>query len=134
MRRLNERGVAATEFAIILPVLLLILFGIIEFGMLMYSRALLTNASREGARAGIVQGPPKRTEAEIIAIARAYFSGTGINSNNVTITVTGELLASPNNLTVNASYPYNFLIPYFPMAVGLPNPLTLTAQTVMKHE
>lgn len=135
MRRLNEHGIAATEFAILLPVLLLILFGIIEFGMLMYSRALITNASREGARAGIVQGPPKRTEAEIITIARTYLIGTGVNPNNVTITVTGEMLASPNTLTVSVTYPYPFLIPYIPTTVvGIPNPLPLTAQTVMRHE
>jgi Flp pilus assembly protein TadG len=134
MRQSNERGVAATEFALILPVLLLILFGIIEFGMLMYSRTLITNASREGARAGIVQGPPKRTEGEIVAIASAYLTGTGVNPANVTFTVTGELLTNPNTLTVTATYPYPFLIPYIPAVVGIPNPLPLTAQTVMRHE
>jgi len=134
MRKLNERGVAAAEFALLLPVLLMILFGIIEFGMIMYSRELITNASREGARAGIVQGPPKRTEGEIIAIATTYLAGTGINTANVTFTVTGEGLANPNTLTVTATYPYSFLIPYIPTVVGIPNPLTITAQTVMRHE
>ena len=134
MRKLNERGVAAAEFALLLPVLLMILFGIIEFGMIMYSRELITNASREGARAGIVQGPPKRTEGEIIAIATTYLTGTGINTANVTFTVTGEGLTNPNTLTVTATYPYSFLIPYIPTVVGIPNPLTITAQTVMRHE
>ncbi len=74
MRKLNERGAVAAEFALLLPVLLTILFGIIEFGMIMYSREVVTNASREGARAGIVQGPPKRTEGEIVAIANNYLT------------------------------------------------------------
>ena len=134
MRKLNERGVAAAEFALLLPVLLMILFGIIEFGMIMYSRELITNASREGARAGIVQGPPKRTEDQIKAIATTYLTGTGVNPADVTFTVTGELLANPNTLTVTATYPYSFLIPYIPTVVGIPNPLTITAQTVMRHE
>lgn len=135
MRRLNERGVAAAEFALILPVLLLILFGTIEFGMIMYSREVVTNAVREGARAGIVQGPPKRTEAEIIAIATTYLTGTGVTPADVTFTVTGEMLASPENLTVTATYLYRFLIPYVPTTVvGIPSPLPLTVRSVMRHE
>lgn len=50
----NEKGVAAIEFAIVLPVLLLLLIGIVEFSLLLYDKAMITNASREGARAGIV--------------------------------------------------------------------------------
>jgi Flp pilus assembly protein TadG len=134
MRKLNERGAGAAEFALLLPVLLMILFGIIEFGMIMYGREVVTNATREGARAGIVQGPPKRTEPEIIAIATTYLAGTGINTANVTFTVTGEGLVNPNTLTVTATYLYSFLIPYIPTIVGIPDPLTITAQTVMRHE
>lgn len=134
IRRVDESGVAAAEFALLLPVLLLILFGIIEFGMIMYSREVVTNAAREGARAGIVQGPPKRTEGEIITIAQNYLTNTGINSADVIFTVTGEGLVNPNNLTVQATYPYNFLIPYIPTVVGIPNPLNIQTQVVMRHE
>jgi Flp pilus assembly protein TadG len=134
MRKLNERGAVAAEFALLLPVLLTILFGIIEFGMIMYGREVVTNATREGARAGIVQGPPKRTEGEITTIANNYLTATGINPSDVTFTVTGEGLASPNSLTVTATYLYRFLIPYIPTVVGIPDPLTITTQTVMRHE
>lgn len=134
MRRFDERGVAAAEFALLLPALLLILLGIIEFGMIMYGREVVTNAAREGARAGIVQGPPKRTEGEIINIAQTYLANTGINSSNVTFTVTGEGSVSPNNLTVQATYLYNFLFPYIPMMVGIPSPLNIQTQVVMRHE
>jgi Flp pilus assembly protein TadG len=134
MRRLNERGAVAAEFALLLPVLLTILFGIIEFGMIMYGREVVTNAAREGTRAGIVQGPPKRTEGEIIAIATTYLTGTGVNTADVTFSVAGEGLANPNTLTVTATYLYRFLIPYIPAVVGIPDPLTITTQTVMRHE
>jgi hypothetical protein len=46
----HKDGVAAVEFAIILPILLLIVFGIINFGVLMFDQAVITNAAREGAR------------------------------------------------------------------------------------
>lgn len=50
----NEKGVAAIEFALVLPILLLLLIGIVEFSLLLYDKAMITNASREGARLGIV--------------------------------------------------------------------------------
>ena len=53
MRKLNERGAVAAEFALLLPVLLTILFGIIEFGMIMSSAWKLdrrTSKARERLR------------------------------------------------------------------------------------
>lgn len=134
LRKQNDRGAVAAEFALLLPVFLLILFGIIEFGMLMYGREVVTNAAREGARAGIVQGPPKRTSGEITTIANNYLTGTGINQADVTFTPAGVGLTSPNMLTVTAVYNYNFLIPYIPAVIGIPNPLVITTQAVMRHE
>lgn len=54
MRILKNKGAAVVEFAVVLPILLLLVFGIIEFGFLLYNKAMLTNASREAARVGIV--------------------------------------------------------------------------------
>ncbi|WP_297457138.1 TadE/TadG family type IV pilus assembly protein [Ferrovum sp.] len=54
----SERGVAAVEFAIIFPLMLLLMFGIIEFGTMMYDQIMVTNAAREGARWGSVQSAP----------------------------------------------------------------------------
>ena len=51
--RLGERGASAVEFAIIVPLLLVIIFGTIDFALLLHDKSLITNASREGARAGI---------------------------------------------------------------------------------
>ena len=74
MARHNQNGAAVVEFAVVLPLLLLIVFGIIEFGFLMYNQAMLTNASREGARAGIVARSPRRSTAEIRTIVQTYCS------------------------------------------------------------
>jgi len=134
MRKLNERGAVAAEFALLLPVLLTILFGIIEFGMIMYGRELVTNATREGARAGITQGPPKLTAGAITTISNNYLLNTGINPANVTFTATGAGGANPATLTVHATYQYFFLIPWIPTVVGIPNPLNIQTQTVMRHE
>ena len=50
----DEQGGSLVEFAIVMPLLFVILFGIIDFGILLYDKAMITNASREGASAGIV--------------------------------------------------------------------------------
>jgi Flp pilus assembly protein TadG len=134
MRRLNERGAVAAEFALLLPVLLMILFGTIEFGMIMYSRELITNASREGARAGIIQVTPKPTAGAITTIATTYLTGVGINLADVTIAVAGAGGANPATLTVTATYRYPWLIPYIPIVLGLPRPFPLTGRTIMRHE
>ena len=134
MQKLNERGAAAAEFALLLPVLLTLLFGIIEFGMIMYGREVVTNASREGARAGIVLVSPKPTAGQITTAATNYLTGTGVNVADVTIAVAGEGGASPAMLTVTATYNYPWLIPYIPTLLGLPSPLPIPMTTTMRHE
>jgi Flp pilus assembly protein TadG len=127
----DERGAAAVEFGILLPLLMLILFGIIEFGMIMYSREVITNASREGARTGIVQATVKPTVGDIQTMVTNYLTGTGVDPNAVTINVAGAGLTAPNTLTVTVNYPYNFFVPAI---LGLGNTINLTGQTVMRHE
>jgi len=74
----NNRGVAAVELAICLPILILLVCGSIEFGLLFYNQQVITNASREGARAGIVA---ETGNADIIQIVENYCNGRMINLN-----------------------------------------------------
>jgi Flp pilus assembly protein TadG len=57
-RRWSERGAAAVETAIVLPVLLFVIFGIIDFGRMLNTQLKLTEAAREGARAAVMQTDP----------------------------------------------------------------------------
>ena len=66
----NQNGAAALEFLIVLPFLLMLLFGGIEFGAIFYNKQVITNASREGARAGITR---EYTKAEIENIVNTYW-------------------------------------------------------------
>ncbi len=54
--RRNRRGTAAVEFALVAPVFFLLVFGMIEFGRMVMVQQVLTNASREGARVGVLDG------------------------------------------------------------------------------
>ena len=134
MRQQNERGAVAAEFALLLPVLLTILFGIIEFGMIMYGREVVTNASREGARAGIIQRTPPLTAGEITTVATNYLTGTGINPAQVTIAVPASGGGTGTPVTVTATYNYPWLIPYIPTMLQLPAPLPIAMSTTMLHE
>ena len=58
----SRRGQSAVELALVLPMLFVVIFGAVEFGTAMYDKAVLTNASREGARAGIVAPRPRQDQ------------------------------------------------------------------------
>ncbi len=134
MRKLNEHGVVAAEFALLLPVLLIILFGTMEFGMVMYGREVVTNATREGARAGIIQRIPTLSAAEIMTVANTYLVGTGISQSSVQFSVPSLGGPTGNPVTVRATYQYPWLIPYIPTLLGLPRPLPIQISTTMRHE
>jgi Flp pilus assembly protein TadG len=145
----SQKGAAMVEFALILIPLLLITFGIIEFGLLMYNQQVLTNASREGARAGIVSSSPRVTTAAIDTVVQDYcrnhlvtFATT--NPPPVTTFPSGPPLlpaaggysstaAFGTNLGVMVSYDYTFnVLPNF--ITGFTGLRTMQALTVMKYE
>lgn len=120
------------EFAILAPLFVALLFGVVEFGLAVYNKGLLTNASREGARFGVVYGSPSKTTAEITAKVQEYLTKSGF-TDTANINVTGAQGASGNPLNVMVSYPFNFqVLPNF--ICGLTGPLNLTANTVMLME
>jgi len=134
MKKLNERGIVAAEFAIVLPLLLLILLWTMEFGMLMYGREVVTNATREGARYGIVAGPPTITGAQMITQATNYLAGTGVSAASVTFSAPACCGATGTPVTLNATYRYPWIVPYIPTLLGLASPFPMTITTTMRHE
>ena len=68
----NQDGASAVEFAILLPLLLILLFGIIEFSLYIFNRQVITNAVREATRAGIVVQIPRLSDAEIESLVQNY--------------------------------------------------------------
>ena len=127
----NNRGVAAVELAICLPILILLVCGSIEFGLLFYNQQVITNASREGVRAGITG---EMTDDEIKNIVQTYCNGNLINLNGANDLQTNAVTVSApdgdNDLTVRVIYDYNFL---FAGILGF-NQTTLAAQTIMRME
>jgi Flp pilus assembly protein TadG len=105
----NERGQTMVEFALVAPVLCLLLFAIIQFGVLYSSYVTLTDATRAGARKAAVS----RLESNPAAIAEAAVRNSAQNLDTPCTATTG-LCVSVNTLawkhgedvTVEATYPY----------------------------
>ena len=154
----NQKGAAAVEFALIAPLLFVFLFGIVEFGFLLYNKAVITNACREAARDGIVLRSPKLTIGQlntqvIFPTATNYttsrlvsFNGNVTPDNNGTSLVPPATMSDQNSnfvgdagesLTVTVSYDYSFLLlPNLMQLVkgNLTNTVTLNAVTIMRFE
>ena len=81
VRRDKRRGVAAVEFAFIMPAILALLVGIWELGRLIEIQQLMTNAAREGARQAATG---QYTNAQVQSIISQYLSVAGLPTTNVT--------------------------------------------------
>ncbi len=100
----NERGQTLTEFAIVLPILALLLFGVIQFGIAFNNYITLTDAVRAGARKGAVgrhlQNPSAAVEQSVRTAA------TDLKSADLQITINSSW-AQASDVTVTATYPYS---------------------------
>jgi Flp pilus assembly protein TadG len=133
MRRQGDDGVVAVEFAFLLPMLVTLIASVIEFGFALYFQEVITNASREAARAGIVIGDPRPTEGEITNVALMYLTNLGVSCTASCIQVTGAQGDSGGDLTVRVDLPYQFsILPGF--LEGFVGNITLRAAATMKHE
>ena len=100
----NEKGQALVEFALVLPVLLMLLCGIIDFGWLYYNQITLNNAAREGARYAVIHYDPSidwkgESESRMINNMVGVKSATAIVSDPVGQQITASVTASPKILT-----------------------------------
>jgi Flp pilus assembly protein TadG len=133
----ETKGASMVEFALVLPFLILILFGVIEFGILIYNQQVITNASREGARYGIVL--ERKTQNQIASVVEEYTTDRLVSfgtNKNINIEFPNWISDSPNtgdDLRVRVEYEFVFLV--LPNYVfSLSGPINLTAETVMKYE
>ena len=139
MRENGERGMAVTEFALILPILLVIIFGIIEGSRVFSAWLEITNDAREGARYGVVRVGDPQSEPTLISdvkrlvtVRAAGVIDTDPRKFGVTATISGPPGASDVAFTVFVVYKMDIYMPLVQQL--LPNPLTLTARSTMRAE
>ncbi|MDQ6726669.1 MAG: pilus assembly protein [Actinomycetota bacterium] len=129
----DERGAAVVEFALVLPILVMFIIGIVEFGRAYNARIELTSAVREGARTAAlsVSGacpPPTTVPARTVqqCVTTAVQNGApGLSASQIVVTL--PTTCPGTNATVKATYPFSYSIPF----VGSQSK-TLTATGVMQ--
>jgi Flp pilus assembly protein TadG len=127
---------AMVEFVIILPILLMLVFAIIEFGVLFGRWQTVSNAAREGARTAVVFRSgcnAAAVESEVRTRVKNYASPLGIALTDGQIAVSGVCGASTTSSTVTVTLPYTFhVLPGFATSV---NPtINLLGNSVMRNE
>jgi len=141
--RLGERnrGAELVEFALVLPVLLLILVAIMDFAFMFKNYEVVTNAAREGARVGVLS---EYQPADAVARAEAYLAASGLTDAHAspvatptTVTVVvGGVSKTMNAIQVTVTYPHGFLLlgpitRWFGSGLGT---ITLTGTATMRTE
>ena len=130
-------GGAMIEFALVLPLLLLVTFGTIELSIALYDKAVITNASREGARAGVIFRTPAMTDEQISTIvinaseAHLITFGTATTPQVSVSRPNGGTAGNP--LTVTVTYDFTGLMLGDLVSV-MTGTNTLTAATTMVIE
>ena len=137
----SERGAAAVEFAIVVPLLFLLIFGIIDFGFGFHAWDAAENAAREGARVAAVD--PSTTDI----LARVRNSSNFLDQSKLNVSITcstnngssfGACAQGPSwkegdIIRVTVVYAYNFITP-LPRMVGLGSQLNETAISEARFE
>ena len=126
--------------AIALPILLLIIFGIIEFGRAWHLRQVVTDAAREGARRAVVQDPTITKEAVWDGI-RLALGHAGVDTSDMTIAF--DTLPPPSGhwreagamqtISVQAQFRFGFLGPIF-QAAGGSDEVTISSVVSRRNE
>ncbi len=159
---MKQKGAQAVEFALVLPFFILILFAVLDFGILVYNKAIITNASREGARSGVVLSAASWSATAVKQTACNYARNTliSVKSGTTNTTCTGTkdpvinvysgtsaTCPSPSGSTapdfgvpvaLTISYPVSgfSLGSWWSLGTGtsVGSPFTLTSCTQMVHE
>lgn len=135
--QVSERGAAAVEFALVVPVLIVMIFGMVDMGMAINAQAIVSNAAREGARAASFNGANVTATTTVVTSATKYLIGTAPTTTITcqaigTATTIACSSASPgDSVVVQVNYTYKWLTPG---VLGLPGQSPIAATSQMRIE
>ncbi|WP_053361541.1 TadE/TadG family type IV pilus assembly protein [Bacillus sp. FJAT-27251] len=129
----SEKGQSLVEFALVLPLLMMLLFGIIDFGRIFHAYLTIDHAGREAARAASVG----KTYSEASQVAVKTAAGINLNKSGASVTITppsdpAKSYPSGTDVKVTITYPIDFLTPIIGQLIG--GSFNLTDTTVMRVE
>ncbi len=115
--RKGEKGQSLAEFVLVLPIFLILVFAIIDFGLGFHAWLTVTNSAREGARLGAVRAPAfgvcdydPSTKATNIK-CRVYETADSLDKAKLNVLVTGDQGTPGSSVVVQVDYDYDLITP-----------------------
>jgi len=131
----DNRGQELVEYALTLPVLLLLVLGIMEFGWAIFAYNSVANAAREGARVGaVLDGTIEEIRPTIEAAVKDRTGGLALSGDNVTVTETVVYSNSDVSIQVTVNYTHPMISGIIMRAAGGDASLQLSSQASMRRE
>jgi Flp pilus assembly protein TadG len=124
-RKRREDGVSAVEFGLVLPLFIIILLGIMDYGWVYYVKLTMTNAAREGARVGVTLDTNIESGAQ--TAAKGYLGAAGFNPDEAQWSVSSNLADPTLSVTVSVN-------PFKPLVGFVPTPSQLSSTAAMRWE
>ena len=134
----NEKGQAMVEFALILPLLILLLCGIIDFGWIFGNQLILNNAGRDTARTMAINYDTDWTVDEsndeaLLLFQNRLGADNYLNNSNLDVEIALSDNGADTSVTVTASYPLPFLTPLLSTILDKTT-IDITTETTMRLE
>jgi Flp pilus assembly protein TadG len=132
----SDRGAELIEFALVAPILIFIIAGIVDFGMMFRTYEAVTNAAREGARVGVLPG---YDVPDVQARVDAYLAAAGLTGAHTTAVTTVPVATGAGTFSaiqVDLNYTYQFAVlgGFAPLFGGNFGSIALNAVSVMRTE
>ena len=124
----SKKGQTMVETALILPIVIMLLMGIFDFGFMFNQDLVILNAAREGARTAALGGLDTEVNSQVNSIA----SSLDISKLSITISPLQNARHKGDEVSVTVKYNYSFITPAISSVIG--HPVTLTAKTAMRVE
>ncbi len=126
-----DSGEALLEMALVLPILIVLSMGMLDFGRAFHAKSVLDQAAREGARVGVVT-VPTFDSAPAVARARVVLAAAGMSAASASAT----LDPVSKLVTVNVTYTFRFVTPGVFTLIGASygNTITMTGTSTMRLE
>jgi len=128
----NSKAAALVETAVILPIFVLLMVGMVEFSRVLMVKQVITNAAREGARAGAVNLDDTEALTAAQNVSENYITISGVESGPAT--VTSSLIAAGGNPAVQVVIDYDYDSVLTNFIPGIDGTLTLRSTAIMRRE
>ncbi|MFQ5893721.1 MAG: TadE/TadG family type IV pilus assembly protein [Nitrospinota bacterium] len=129
----NKRGNVAVECALVIPILLTLFMGIVEFSRLLYTQQILSHATNLSARTGATSLDDTTSQSRAVTSANDALQGGGLDPARADIAVNIYPSPIPGEVEVIATYQQDLMFTFFSNVLGFPPSYTLSAQQAYRR-